>query len=543
MAETGRCDVCVIGTGAGGGIAAYMLAKAGLNVVSLEQGPVLPEDYFRSVDPPGSVRDFGIRRHTRWPTDPHEAFFGNALFAPPEQASAERETGGFLQYQVFALGGLQNLWNGVSLRFSPWDMRGWPVGYDELAPHYAAVERLITVCGTAENIPELPDGEYIPPKTLRPVDRLLANAVAGLRDPHARAIPNRKAINTREGTEAACISTGACAFGCPVGAVYKFPTRLLPRIAGLANYRLRTNGKVTRLIAAPGGGRVGAVEFLDTETGALHRLEAGTVVLAAGAVETPRILFNSATEADPQGLANRGGQVGRRLQDNPKTVLSTSLWRLWGKRRDYDVGYGDPLILVGRGRLPDGDSFPFIGHDSHGIVDIPHYLTGLRRFPPALKLRLARMMFHSYVTIGLFCPGDPNPANRVVPGRLTDRFGVPQVNITFASSAKAQAMMAEMERWGRRVLRRASGTLIHGDSTNNGTGVHYAGTAAMSADRENGVVNGDLRCHDLDNVYVCDGSVIPVLPEKHLTLTIMALAHRLGTHIVARAGAAALAQA
>jgi choline dehydrogenase-like flavoprotein len=531
VAEIDSCDVCVVGTGAGGGLLAYELAMSGLKVVSLEQGPLLPDDYFRAVDPPGSGKDFGIRPHTRWPSDPHEAFFGNALFAPVEEASAVRAQGQFLQYQVFAVGGLQNLWNGVSLRFAADDFQGWPITYDALEPHYSAVERLAMVCGTREGLPNLPDGDFIEPKPFRPVDRLLAAAVAALRDENARAIANRKAINTRAGTPGACVSTGACAFGCPVGAVYKFPARLLPRIAGRPNYHLRPNAKVTRLVSSADGQTITAVEFLDTATGSTHRLAARIVVLAAGAIETPRILFNSATERDPAGLANRADQLGRRLQDNPKSVLSTSLWRLWGSRRNFDIGYGDPLIIMSRETLPDGSTFPFIGHDSQGIPDIPHYLTGLKRFPPALKVHLARLMFHSYATIGLFCPGEPNPANLVRPSRKRDRFGVPQVEIDFTSSRRAQEMMAAMERWGRRVLRGASGTLIHGDSTNNGTGIHYAGTTAMADNRNDGVVDANLRCHEIVNLFICDGGVIPSLPEKHLTLTIMALAHRLSRHI------------
>jgi len=243
-------------------------------------------------------------------------------------------------------------------------------------------------------------------------------------------------------------------------------------------------------------------------------------------------LFNSATERDPCGLGNRADQLGRRLQDNPKSVLSTSLWRLWGGRRDFDIGYGDPLTVMSRGTLPDGASFPFIGHDSQGIPEIPHYLAGLQRFPPWLKVRLARLMFHSYVTIGLFCPGEPDPGNRVRPGRQRDRFCIAQVETDFTSSPRARQMMAEMERWGRRLLRRASGTLIHGDSTNNGTGVHYAGTTAMADDPARGVVDANLRCYGLDNLFVCDGGVIQSLPEKHLTPTIMALAHRLGRHLI-----------
>ena len=207
---------------------------------------------------------------------------------------------------------------------------------------------------------------------------------------------------------------------------------------------------------------------------------------------------------------------------------------MWGKRRDYDIGYGDLLILMARGKLPDGSTFPFIGHAIHGIPDVPHYLTGLAPFPAFVKTPLARAMFHSYVTLGLFCAGEIMPGNLVRPGKTLDRYGIRQVEVDFAVPPKASLQMQAMATWGRKVLRRASSTLVHASSDNSGTGIHYAGTTALSRDPAAGVVDADLRSHDIDNLFVCDGGVIPLLPDKHLTLTIMALAHRLGRHIVER---------
>lgn len=535
MAEALSCDVVIVGTGAGGGILAYELAKAGLRVVSLEQGAMLVADHFKTHAPPGGTKDFGIGPDTTWPSDPHDSLFIHPLFADGTVGSTSAPAGGFRHFQVLAVNGLQNLWNGVSVRFSPADFRTWPLSYDDLAPHYGAIERKISVCGTVENLPELPDGDFIPPKPLRPADHLIVDAVRSLNEPYSHAIPNRKAINTRADTASSCISTGVCTSGCPVGAVYKFSSRLLPEIALLPNYELRTNAKVVRLLRKPGARQLSGVEYIDLCSGKRKILDARIVVLAAGAIETPRILFNSADEADPNGLANRHGQVGIRLQDNPKIVLSTSLWKLWRKRRDYDIGYGDLLILLSQGKLPDGTSFPFIGHAIHGLPDVPHYLSGLKAFPPFLKERLARMMFHSYVTLGLFCAGEPTPANRVRPGNSVDRYGVRQVDVEFAVSGSAQAQMDAMAAWGQRLLRRASSTLIYGTRDNSGTGIHYAGTTAIADDPGKGVVDTDLKTHDIDNLFICDGGVIPVLPDKHLTLTIMALAHRLANRLVEQA--------
>ncbi|GGF75206.1 GMC family oxidoreductase [Azorhizobium oxalatiphilum] len=537
MGEADQCDVCIVGTGAGGGILAHRLAMAGLNVVSLEQGGLLAADHFRTVAPPGSARDFGIGPRTEWPSDPHDSLFIHPLFADGKEGSTERPSGGFRHFQVLNVDGLQTLWNGVSVRFSRADFDGWPIDYEALDSHYAAVEQRITVCGTRENIPELPDGIFVPPKPLRPPDDLVVRAVKSLGEPYSHAIPNRKAIDTRAGVEGACVSTGICTSGCPVGAVYKFSARLLPELRLRPNYELRTHAKVVRLVRADGTRAISAVEYVDTRTGARRSLRAKVVVLATGAVETPRILFNSADAASPGGLGNDNGRVGLALQDNPKAVLSTSLWKLWGQRRTYDIGYGDLLILMSRGRLPDGSSFPFIGHGIHGIPDVPHYLAGMAHFPPAMKRAMARTMFYSYVTLGLFCAGEVVPGNRVRPGRTQDRYGVRHVDVDFEATDTGRQRMEAMLGWGRKVLRRASSTLVHASVDNSGTGIHYAGTTPMSADPLAGTVDADLRAHDVDNLYICDGGVIPYLPDKHLTLTIMALSDRLGDHLIARARA------
>ena len=532
-------DVCVIGTGAGGGILAHQLALAGLRVVSLEQGQPLGGDYFKTVSPPGASRDFGIGPDTRWPSDPHDGLFIHPLFAPGDEGSTARPPNGFRHFQVIALDGLQSLWNGVSVRFGEADFAGWPISYQTLAPHYAAVESLITVCGTVENLPQLPDGEFVPPKPLRPADHLVIEAVRGLRDGESHAISNRKAINTRPGMANSCVSTGICTSGCPVGSAYKFSARLLPEIAGLDNYRLITGAKVTRLLRAAETDHIESVEYLDTASGQRHLLKARVVVLATGAIESPRILFNSADEREPGGLGNHHDQVGRGLQDNPKVVLSTSLWKLWGKRRDYDIGYADLLILLSRGRLSDGSHFPFIGHAIHGIPDFPHYLEVMRGLPVVLKERLARSLFYSYVTLGLFCAGEITVHNRVRPGATQDRYGVRQVHVDFAVPDLAARQMDVMMAWGRKVLRRASATRLYETRDNSGTGIHYAGTTGMSASPLHGVVDADLKVHGLRNLYICDGGVIPRLPDKHLTLTIMALSHRLAQHLGRELGAQA----
>ena len=525
-------EVCIVGTGAAGGLLAYRLALAGLRVISLEQGDALPEDYFTHQNPPGNAKDFGLRPGTRFPINPHEFPFQHELYAgAAERSSSEESQSNFRQCQILRLNGLLNLWNGISLRLAPADFQSWPLGYAELESHYGQVERLIHVCGTRENLPELPDGEFIPPKDLRPADLLVRQAALKLNGFDLKAIPNRKAMETRAEKPNRCVSSGGCVAGCPVNSIYKFSTHLWPGIKDLDNYTLSLNSKALRFLGPDAAGRVQGVEVLDTQTREIRRVQAKAYVLAAGALETPRILLNSAGESCSSGLANRSGWVGRGLLDNPKVLLTTSLWKLWGSRACYDPGHGDHLLLLARAKLREGVTFRCMGQLVHQLPTVPLYLGYLHKFPQRLRPLLAKMLYRSYTTLAFFAPAAPEPGNRLVLSSHQDHYGVPQVDVRYQESEQELAMKEAMLALGRKLLRKSSGTLIFGEAAHPGLGIHYAGTCRMSASPGAGVVDENLRTFDHSNLFICDGSVIPALPEKHLTLTIMALAHRLGEHL------------
>ncbi len=525
-------DVCVVGTGAAGGWLAYRLARAGLRVISLEQGEALPEDYFTRQNLPGRAQDFGLRPETRFPINPHEFPFQHDLYAAPDQrSSSEASQGRFRQYQILRLDGLLNLWNGVSLRLAAADFQSWPIRYVDLEAHYRQVESLINVCGTRENLTELPDGEFIPPKALRPPDLLFQRALRQIKGFDLKAIPNRKAVETRAERANHCESTGGCLSGCPANSIYKFSTHLWPEIRNLDNYTLALNCKALRFSGAEADGQVQALEVLDLKTGEIRQVRAHIFVLAAGALETPRILLNSTGETHPRGLANHAGWVGRGLQDNPKVLLTTSLWKLWGSKASYDPGYGDHLLILARAHLKAGGAFRCMGQLVHQLPVIPLYLTYLRQFPQRLRPWLAKLMYRSYVTLAFFAPADFQTENRLVLSQAKDRYGVPQVEVRYRQSADELAMQQAMLALGVKLLRKASATLIFKEAAAPGSGIHYAGTCRMSSSRQEGVVDQNLRTFDHANLFICDGSVIPRLPEKHVTLTIMALAHRLGEHL------------
>lgn len=545
-----KTDVCIVGTGAGGGILAYRLALAGREVLSLEQGAAISSDYFTNELLPEEELHFGIAPQMPWDMNPAQSFYfsnaqAHALYAPDDELSTSPATKqSFANLQVFRMNGKLNLWSAVSLRYAPRDFRSqdygdsginWPIHYDDLAPYYTAAERLIGVCGTREGIDELPDGDFLPPLPLRPADRLVQRAVSRFRNPTIRAIPMRKAVETRPDRANRCRSCGDCIFGCAAGSVYKFSTHLLPQLRHRTNYRILCRIKVLRLIREQNSDRIVAAECLDLASGQTVRVEANVFVLACGAMETPRMLFNSRDSEFPQGLANRSGLVGCYLQDTVKVILGTSLWKLIGSQAKYDQGTNDAMLIPRFLFGPQPFRGGYQGQLSHFLPKRPYYLDAFGPLPTCLKPLAARLLFKSYVALLWFGKPEAVRSNRLQLGASRDKFGVPQVDVHYTPTKNDEAMRQSMLHWGRRILRKSSGTLITTfTEPTPGRSIHYAGTCRM-ADRANaGVVDAQLRSFDHANLYVCDGSVLPEISEKNLTLTIIALAERLAQHLGGR---------
>jgi choline dehydrogenase-like flavoprotein len=542
-----RTNICIIGTGAAGGILAYRLASAGREVLSLEQGAAITDDYFTNGLRPSQDEYFGIAPERSWSTPPTDLYFESNAQARRLYASADftsttpQAAAVFRNRQIFRLNGKQNLWAGVSLRMAPRDFRArdwgegelnWPIDYEDLAPHYDAVERLIGVCGTREGLSELRDGAFLPPLPLRSVDLALQSAVQGMREIPIKAIPTRKAIETRADEANACVQCGHCVHGCRYGSIYKFSSRLLPRIMERPNYRIIYEAKVIRLRRAMNSPRIEAAECLNTSTREQFEVLADNFVVSAGSLETARLLLNSYDDAWPAGLANSSGLVGCCLQDHVRAAVSGSLWRLGGRKAADPPGVGDhlliPRFLFGGGEFRGG----FQIQCGHTPPWLPFYLDGMQDLPARVKDVVARWLFPTYV--GLFFMGKPTISfnNRLHRSDRRDVHGVPQLDVDYRWSEEDLQMQQAMQLWGRRILRAASaiGVTTSPDSL-PGNAIHYAGTCRMAASARDGVVDGSCRTFDHPNLFLCDGGVMPDLSEKNPTLTIMALADRLAARL------------
>jgi choline dehydrogenase-like flavoprotein len=205
----------------------------------------------------------------------------------------------------------------------------WPLSYDELAPYYDRIERMIGVCGNDDGLEVLPAGPwYLPPLALRCSEQILKRAVAPLGIP---VIAVRKALLTRDyDNRPACHYCGHCMDGCDVSAIFSTPSSMLPKARKTGNLTLRQNA-VAREILVDNNGLARAVSIVDRSTRKEEEIRARIVVVCCATVETARLLLNSRSSRYPTGLANSSDAVGRYLHGHLGDTVHIYLKELEGR--------------------------------------------------------------------------------------------------------------------------------------------------------------------------------------------------------------------
>lgn len=349
-------DVIVVGSGAGGGQAAYTLTMEGARVLMIESGrnydPVRETPMFQTYgqaplraantpDKPMGFYDATVDGGWEVPGEPYT----NASDDPDRQ---------FTWWRARMLGGRTNHWGRISLRFGPYDFKpysrdglgfDWPISYDEIAPYYDKVESLIGVFGTNEGLENIPDsspGVLMPPPAMRAGERL---AQARGRKLGLPVVPiHRAVLSTRMDADriparlhpgnptaqrilaeamrgrAACFWATECGRGCSIKATYQSPTVHLPPALATGNLDILTDAAV-REVTVDAQGKATGVIYIDKKTGREGRASARAVVLAASSCESARILLNSKSAAFPHGLGNANGLVGRYIADTVAASL------------------------------------------------------------------------------------------------------------------------------------------------------------------------------------------------------------------------------
>ena len=554
-------DVCIVGSGAGGGMAAYVLTQAGANVVMLEAGP----EWYSTRDADMLQPSYAtVRRGAgskRKPFGEFDGCIGGWELEGEPYTFAEGSY--FHWWRARMLGGRTNHWGRISLRFGPDDFKGktkdglgddWPIGYDDVAPYYDRVDRLVGVFGSKEGLRNHPDGDFLPAPKPRCYELMVKQAADRL---NITCIPSRLSILTKGiNGRAGCHFCGQCGRGCRVNANFSSPGVLIAPALKTGKLTLVTNAMAREVTVGKDGLATG-VSYVDkgrdgNGPGVDRHVRARVVVLAASALETSRLLLNSKSGLFPQGLANASGTVGKYITDTTGTDVAGFVpklmdhpahnhdgvggmhvympWWLDNAKLDFPRGYH---IEVWGGRGQPG--YGFMG----GIHRLPDPAGG----PGAVqgggygaKLKNDYRRYYG-ATVGFSGRGEMIPNDKSfmeIDPEVVDRWGIPVSRFHWQWTDHERNQSKHMQETFRALIKEMGGTPLSDMPTKEkeygiapgGHIIHELGGARMGANPRTSVVNSRCQAHDVKNLFLTDGAPFVSQADKNPTWTILALAWR-----------------
>ncbi len=537
-----RYDVVVIGAGAGGGVAACVLAEAGVRVLLVDRGEALR---FRDVG-----RDH-LRNH-------RSSVYGNNT--GPDAAGNPRVLAGRTADRVvehpwdprwhnnaMTVGGGTRVYQDMAWRFLPTDFRmastygvpdgsslaDWPISYDDLETHYTWAEHALGVCGDASG-----HREKGPRSAGYPMPPLPTNTEADVLGAGAQRLglgtgPVPLLINSvpRDG-RAQCVRCGECVgFACPSGAKSGSHDTVIPRALATGNATLATRCRALS-VETDAAGRVTGVQLLDERTGAVRSVAAGDVVVAGGAIESARLLLDSRGSQHPDGIGNAHDQVGRHLQGH-------SFVSAFGSFDDPVIDMDGPGVSIATCDHNHSGDVVGGGVIANEIIKLPivHWRWSFHPDAPRWGQAGKEAMRESYLrTSHLFGQVQeiPVPDNRVTLADVTDGHGMRVARLA-GGAHRETIRAAEHVRDAAAEWMAASGArTVWTDRIPTGltAGQHQAGTCRMGDDPRTSVVDPLGRVHGHENLWVADASVHVTNGGFNPVLTIFALAHRTAGHVI-----------
>lgn len=544
-------DAIVVGTGISGGWAAKELTEKGLNTLVLERG--------RNVR---HVLDYPTATKAPWELPYNDRLTAEELKEYPVQQRAGytlrqstrhwwlkdadqpyEEAKPFDWFRGYHVGGRSIMWGRHSYRWSDLDFEAnlrdgigvdWPIRYRDLAPWYDYVEKFAGISGQAEGLPQLPDGEFLPPIGLNCLENYLRQSMA---EKFGRVLtPGRVANLTRPHMgRGSCQYRNLCMRGCPYGAYFSSNAATLPAAEKTGKMTLRPHSVVSSVIYDRELGRATGVRVIDAETFEEMEFYARIIFLNASCLNTTLILLNSTCDRFPHGLGNDSGELGHNLMDHHFRVGANATSDLYPDR--YYYGRRPAGFYIPRYRNVERNDRDYLrGFGYQGGASREGWWRGVREM--AIGEELKELVTRpGQWSVGMTAFGEmlSDHRNRVwLNHDRKDKWGQPTLVIECEFGENERRMRKDMANDAAEMLEAAGfrNVTTYDNAVPPGHGIHEMGTARMGRDPRTSVLNSWNQIHSVPNVFVTDGACMTSSACQNPSLTYMALTARAVDHAV-----------
>ena len=510
-------DFCIVGAGAAGGVLGARLAEAGFSVVLLDAGPHWDPTRDFVSDEVGS-------RHLFW-TD--ERITGGHDAVELGSNNSGRGVGGStVHYSMIAMRAHPEDFRRRTLEgeIPDAELRDWPITFGDLEPYYEEVERDLRIAGPTfypwgRRRHRYPQREH----ELNASARVLVYGCTAL---GITAAPAPVAtLSAADGTRPPCVYRGFCNYGCTTNAKSSILVTYIPR-AIAAGAEVRPGCMAAQITHDEHGRATGVLYFRDDDTSTLRLQRARNVAVCGYAIETPRLLLNSASSMFPDGLANSSGLVGKCFMVHSGHQVFA---RFDERINQNNAPPGLALTEHFNRTMPSAD---FVcGYTIEGIG--PHPVDFASRMTTArgiwgTALRRAMMDYNYWSGIGMVGEVMPQRRNEVrLHPNERDQYGLPIPHIVFEYHENDRRLIKDGIARMEEIMSSAGGI----DAWSADRTAHLLGTCRMGLERDDSVVDADCRTHDVPNLFICDGSVFPTSTGVNPSLTIEAIAARTADRI------------
>ena len=508
--DTDEVDYLIVGVGSAGGVLLQRLARAGFNVVGLEAGPFWDTEKDWVSDETGS--------HELYWTDPR-VVGGSDPLALGANNSGRGVGGGSVHWAAF------------TPRLHPSDFEvytrdgvgaDWPIDYATLQPYYEQLELEMPVAGPAYYPWGHPHGYAYGPHPMGGVGNALIRGCSALKIPVSIGGPVA-ILSGSHGDRPHCIYRGFCIQGCKVGAKASTLITHVPD-ALRSGAEIREHSMVAR-IELGSDRRVKGVHYFDRD-GHMHFQKAKAVIVSGYAIETPRLLLNSACPSFETGLANSSGVLGKYLMAQAGNVI---LGRFDQPVRMYKAPPAHALTEEFYETNPGNDFARGFAIQTVGPLPVAF----AKQMLAAKKawgwgMRREMMDYNHWASFGLLGEILPWADNQVTLAEQKDRFGLPVAHVTFNLHDNDKKLIKAAKEKTMEVMRAAGATEVVQEARY----AHLVGACRMGADPRTSVVDKFGRTHDIANLFVCDGSIFPTQGSANPGLTIQALAARTADYLI-----------